>query len=172
MDDQEKGVYECLMYHFSHENGLLAQVELGKEISMQAIDDVERTLRLLREFWKNRRALPRREIYLLWSVFSRLEQAINLQPTREQELCAVWSLLAIHMQDLLTTPLSTMSEEDAIDVLRRHLVGGPSFGKALCAGCTDQLHFQHLLHRLEQLKLVFSGQQEIPKRLSYALFNA
>ncbi len=171
MHNREKDAWESLTYHFSDENGLLAQIESGKEIGIQAIRDVERALEILQEVWRTRRTVPKREISLLWSVFPRLEQAMSQQPAREQELRAVWSLLSTHMQILLTIPLSTMSEEDAIDVLRQHLVGGPSFGQALYMGYTNQIHFQPLLHRLEQLKPVLSGQQEIPKRLSHALLN-
>jgi|GEM_PF-2903151 hypothetical protein len=165
---QAENVWGLLHHHFFEKEGLLDDIEHGRGIKQEFLSEIEHALLLVQSEWERQSVVSRKKVYLLWSVFPRLEQILH-RSLEDKELRLLVQSLAQQMEAIFRTPVSLWKEEEALAVLLQQIVGGPSFGHALWQGHINITFFQHLLNQIEEFKLLWNGKQDIPKRAGEAI---
>jgi len=168
--DREEA-WQQVQHHFTEQGGLIDQIERGEVIKETTIQEVQRALATVEDDWKTQHTIPRQKVALLWSIFPRLEKAIQRDRQREQALRFWRAQLTAWLHAVFASPSPPMSEEEAIAVVFQHMVGGPSFALTLRQGNIDEPVFQHLLQKMNELELLWQNKPDIPKRAAGVLIT-
>src|SRR5579884_1361490 len=168
---QPSEAWRLLQYHFFESEGLFDQIEHSQEISQTPVQEVEEALATIHKEWERRRTIPRQQALSLWNIVLRLKSALENEALYKQEkLYSLIRQIEGWLEEVFNVSRTPMGEEQALDVLLQHMLGGPSFGLALRQGFVDKAFFQGLISYLKNLQIAWEGKQELSRRACEAMF--
>ena len=164
--------WEIIKKHFFEEDGLLAQVEQGRILTMkmdasrqiEEVQEVKEALEIIRQSWEGKETLPTWHLALLWNVVLRLEKMWQDYPEQALALHILWAKFLTWLIDAAIPIEQGIDPEQAtINGVIVHLKGKKSFTLYLRLGQIEMDAFEELVQALQVLQKFWQGRTILPR---------
>lgn len=165
----------CIKWHFTESDGLLVQIEMGKEIDEKQVQMIGTAFQLMQAAWKDKVLVAKNAVQLVRTAIKaipRLEQYMLLYPQREAEISRFLIKVSGWTDSVFFAPLMPLSEEGAITLVCQHFLGIPSFNTELMLGHIDENALGELSDALERLAQIWETKEYISKLAAHAMLSA
>lgn len=173
----EDNAWSVLRKHFVERDGLLDQIDQGRNIQVRLwnepeqcveLQEIQKALEIVHNSWGSKHALPKWQIRLFWSVAPRVEEMIQRHPAQALTLHILHAKLFTWFGNALNELSREYYPEDLIihdiAVHTRELKG---FGTELRFGKVDVEAFEELVQAVTILRTIWKGQLEIPRMAAW-----
>jgi hypothetical protein len=163
---------ECVRWHFTEPDGLLAHIERGGEIDETQVQMIGTAFQVMQAAWQEQERVPKQAVQLVRhasNAIPRLEQRMQLYPQRQAELVRLLEQVSEWTEKVFSLP--SLSEEAALVLVYEHLLGTRPFNTELILGRIDQDALGELLGALEALAQVWQTREQVSKLAAYTMIS-
>lgn len=158
---------------FTGADGFVAQLRRGQGIDEAAVNLTKEALQTLKSAWADRQYVPKDAVLPLVDIMTAIRSSIDLQPELTNEILQIAMDMDIQVDEIFGRGNKQMSEEEAMAIVRSHLIGDSSFLLALHRfEGLDQSSASEVQLALEALQHAWADRQNVPKAIVGPMLGA